>query len=209
MKLVLLVGLLIALSGCSKAPVDLPIFVFEEIAVAEGGNTTVTAIWPHGLQGPRSIDWIEDYRTNDGLGWLSVASDTKEAGLTIESSPGPFYQDGLGVQVTLYAWDGGVELVAATMNKDNATQNVPWISDYFQPLPKATFYLGPGEVPPGMQELPESVRGMAPLAHAALLGQPAGGVISLHVPENSWEYGWFIGGLYITAQIDALVEPQS
>jgi hypothetical protein len=209
MKLAIMIVLALAFSGCSKAPVEEPLFVFDQVVIAEGGEATITAIWPHGLRGSGGIDWIEDYRTNDGLGWLQATAETTEPGLTITASTGPYYEDGLGVQVTLFAWDKGVELMASTLDEENSTQLVPWISDFFQSLPVATYYFGTGEVPEGMQELPESVRGIAPLAHAALLGQPVGGVISLQVPEDQWEYGPYIGDLYITAQIDALIEAQS
>ncbi|MGB1697583.1 MAG: hypothetical protein ACPHK8_04215 [Thermoplasmatota archaeon] len=207
MKLPLVAALVaLAFAGCGAAPDSEP-FVHPFPEVYLDGPTNVTVIWAKGGTPPNSnVDWQVEHFGNTALGWLQVQPGDALDGLVVQKAePGPRYGASyVGVDVTLFAFTDQAEVQASTLNKTATLERVPWEATGFQQLPDAVYYLQEGDAPDGMEKLPGAVRGMAPIAHEALLGMPVGGVVSFRVPEDAWSYGAWVGDLYITAQIDAL-----
>lgn len=197
----------VAFAGCGAAPDSEP-FVHPFPEVYLDGATNVTAIWAKGGTPPTSdVDWQVKHFGNTALGWLRVQpGDSLDGLVVLQAEAGPRYGTAgyVGVDVTLFAFTDQAEVQASTLNKTTALERVPWEATGFQQLPDAVYYLQNDTAPAGMEKLPDAVRGMAPLAHEALLGMPVGGVVSFRVPEDAWSYGAWVGDLYITAQVDAL-----
>lgn len=195
------------LSGCTTP--DGPLFFpFPEVTI--DGNTTLTVLWEHGgnpdLPG---VTWHEKHFGDTALGTVPINATTELDGLTIQSPNGTarYGFDGyVGADLTLFAFNDQVLLQASTLSETEATTRVPWMTDEFVQLPKNVYYFGNESTPPGMTRLHSSIRAMEPLAHQTLIGQPEGGVVSFKLLADDWPFGGWVGDLYITAQIDRLVQ---
>lgn len=188
-----------------QATADGLIYPFATGANTTGGSATVLVISQKsretGFNGSTGIDWKTKYVGYDETESGDIVCIRAPCDLLVgpqyhhKVPPGPRF--GVGgynaSRMTIYGFETDGDLIASNAGVgpfDKAT--------FYQKLTGGIWYLGKGETPDGMEEVPKEAKAFVNQARAKLVGLPPGGVATTTAKID------FVGTVYITVRLDAL-----